>query len=258
MRRIALAALAGFLVAPHAAFAQMRPRAVTTRDTRPLVRMSVNGIHQSATESFAHAITTPLFVPDPEPSTIATTYDVPEKGGFDAGVAVRVWRALTLGGTVTRIRSDADAPITIRVPYPFLFDQHREATGTAPGLERDELALHGQVGVLLPVTPRLHVLAAAGPTFVRVRQDIVSNASISYEYPYDAAVFRSSVASSQEDSALGFNAGVDVSFMFTRTVGAGGILRYSRTTIDSDAVEGLSYGAGGLHVGAGIRINLRM
>jgi hypothetical protein len=254
MRRIAIALLVGCLIAPHSGLAQTRPSVVAARDSRPLVRFSVNGIRQSATQSFTHALTTRLFVPDPESSTIETSYDVPEKGGFDAGVAVRVWRALTIGATVTRIRSDADAAVTIRVPYPFLFEQYREATGTAPDLERDELALHGQIGVLLPVTPRLHVLAAVGPTFVRVRQEIVSNVSITYDYPYDAALFRSSVANAQDDSAVGFNAGVDVSFMFSPRVGAGGILRYSRTTIGSDAVEGLSHRAGGLHVGGGIRV----
>jgi hypothetical protein len=255
MRRIAVAALGALVLAPQVATAQTRPPAVVVRDSRPLVRVAVNGIYQSATEPFSQTLTSTLFVSDPEPGTIDTAYDVPERAGFDAGVEFRVWRALTVGATVTRIRSDADAPITIRVPYPFQFEQHREASGTAPGLERDELALHAHVGVLLPVTRRLHVLAATGPTFMRVRQDVVSNASITYEYPYDEAVFRSAGLTKEDDSAVGFNAGVDVSFMFTRTVGAGAVLRYSRTTIDSDAaVGGLSYKAGGLHVGGGIRV----
>jgi hypothetical protein len=55
---------------------------------------------------------------------------------------------------------------------------------------------------------------------------------------------------------FGFNAGIDVRWMFTRNIGAGALARFSRATIELNAAEGrtVAVDAGGTHVGVGLRV----
>jgi len=75
-------------------------------------------------------------------------------------------------------------------------------------------------------------------------------------YPYDTAAFGGAVTKSTKASAAGFNAGIDVTWLFAESVGIGGIVRYTRADVDLAAVEGrsITMKAGGLQGGVGIRV----
>ena len=53
------------------------------------------------------------------------------------------------------------------------------------------------------------------------------------------------------ESAIGFNVGADVWIYFTRWIGVGGAIRFTRVIVDLDAVE---VEAGGLLTSAGLRV----
>ena len=71
-----------------------------------------------------------------------------------------------------------------------------------------------------------------------------------------AAAFGGAVTKSTKGSAAGFNAGIDVTWLFAESVGIGGIVRYTRADVDLKAVEGrsLTMKAGGLQGAVGIRV----
>ena len=60
--------------------------------------------------------------------------------------------------------------------------------------------------------------------------------------------------SSESESGIGFNVGVDVGYYFSPAVGVGGMARFTRGTVDFGAVEGSSATVGGLMVGGGLRV----
>ena len=55
---------------------------------------------------------------------------------------------------------------------------------------------------------------------------------------------------------MGFHGGVDVTWMFSRTAGLGGLVRYTRADLDLNVAEGrtLAVKAGGIQGGVGIRL----
>jgi len=75
-------------------------------------------------------------------------------------------------------------------------------------------------------------------------------------YPYDTATFAAAPIDSQSTSALGFNAGVDVTVRFSRYAGVGAFVRFSRASMDLTAADGaaVAVNAGGVQTGAGLRL----
>jgi hypothetical protein len=75
-------------------------------------------------------------------------------------------------------------------------------------------------------------------------------------YPYDTATFVSGTTTEQSKTQLGFNAGVDVTFGLSKHVGVGGIVRYSRASLEFPMASGpeVAARAGGLQVGGGLRV----
>jgi hypothetical protein len=103
---------------------------------------------------------------------------------------------------------------------------------------------------VLPVRA-LDVRAIGGPTFCQLTQDFISAMTVSETYPFDTATFASATTTRASKTAVGFNAGVDISHPLSRLVRVGALIRYSRTDVnfDQQAVK-----AGGVEAGGGVRI----
>ena len=101
----------------------------------------------------------------------------------------------------------------------------------------------------------MRIVLSAGPSFFTVEQDLVTDVTINETYPFDAAEFGSAQKERKNASATSFNVGADVLWMLTRSVGVGGVVRFSRASIDLDAPgdRTISVDAGGPYVGGGIR-----
>jgi hypothetical protein len=171
------------------------------------------------------------------------------------GVGLRVWRQLGAGVAFSSARRDGSARIDARIPHPFHFDQRREIRGEAPSLTRAETGAHLQVLYVVPSQGRIRLVLAAGPSRFTVEQDVVSAVRFSEEYPFDEAAFERADTLSRKASAMGFNVGADVAYMFTRALGVAGTARYTRATVDLARPDGgrLSVDAGGMQGGVGLR-----
>lgn len=219
---------------------------------QPRIHVSVNGGYQATSNDFRQNTT---FTEHLEQGSFDTAYPVKSGPQFDVGGGVRVWRNLAVGATVSRYSKDGTADVTAQIPHPFFFGRNRSIQGAA-GAAREELAAHVQAAWLVPVTNRVDIALMGGPSWFNVKQGIVSGVDYRDSYPFDSATFAAASVERQSKSALGFNAGVDLAVRFSRYVGVGGFVRFSRASVEFPAPDGAGVEAvaGGAQTGAGLRL----
>lgn len=215
--------------------------------------ISVSGGAQAAASGVADHFTFPKNV---ETETIDVTYPMKPWVVVDVGAGYRVWRNLGLGVAVSRATGNGTADVSASVPHPFFFNQPRTVTGTESGIAHAETGVHLQFQYLVPSTGHLQVVLAAGPSWVTVDHEVVTDITIAESYPYDTATFAGAVTRLSKRSAAGFNAGVDLAWMFARNLGVGGMVRYTRADLDLSVADGRALGmkAGGVQGGIGVRV----
>lgn len=243
MRNVVLSAL---LVAATAG-----PAAAQVSD--PRVFASVNATVRPAPEGLSDSFT---FEAELETATVDVDYAFRQATMVDGGVTVRLWKRLGIGVAASNYSRDASAAVEAQIPHPFFFEQPRAIAGDATDLSRTETAVHVQLAYVLPIGGRWRVLLGAGPSRIQLEQEIVTVVHYEEAFPFDTATFRSTTSRAFKGSGIGFNATADVSFMFTRLLGIGGMARYSRATVDLDGPDNrrISQDAGGFQAGGGIRM----
>jgi hypothetical protein len=216
---------------------------------QPRIHVSGNGGYQATSNDFRQRTT---FTEHFEEGSFDTAYPVKSGPQFDVGGWVRAWKNLALGATVSRFRKSGTADVTAQIPHPFFFAQNRQIQGST-GVDRSELAAHVQATWLVPVTNRVDVALMGGPSWFNVEQGIVSRVNYRDSYPYDSATFAAASIERQSKSALGFNAGVDLTVRFSRYAGVGGFVRFSRASVELNGAAD-SINTGGAQMGSGLRL----
>jgi opacity protein-like surface antigen len=217
------------------------------------VFVNVNGNYQATSTDFQDNVTFQQYAED---GSIDTDYEVKAAPVFDISGGAKVWRNLAVGIGVSRFSKSNAAVVTASIPHPFFFNRAREISGDSPALRRQETAVHVQAIYMVPVGERLEVSVFGGPSFFTVKQDLVTTVEYSESYPYDTATFTAADIEQQSESKVGFNTGVDVAYMFHPNVGVGGLVRFSRASVDFASPDGetVSVDAGGAQIGAGVRL----
>lgn len=200
-----------------------------------------------------------------EPSALAAAYGRPSRGAdFDFGggrMFTSVFgAAVSISGTT---HGDDTAGLAISIPHPDFFDASgTDASVTEPALRRGEGALHLQlVAMPLPAGGPVQLRLFGGPSYFRVKQDLVADMRfLQFATPFS----RSNVVTIDawdseevEGSAWGFHAGADVGYFFSRVVGVGGMIRFSRATValfDPLSGQDVEFKAGGVQAGGGLRL----
>lgn len=215
--------------------------------------VSANGAYQGTSTEFTNQITFPL---NAETADLDAGFDVGAGPAIDINGGVRLWKGLTVGVGVTSFRDAGSARVSARLPHPFFFNRPREVGGDTGGFKRRERAVHVQAGWMIPAGRRASVLLFAGPSFFTVKQDLVQSVQFTESYPYDAASFTGVIKERDKQSEVGYHAGADVTVLIARGFGIGGVIRYSRATVNVQAVENqaVSIELGGLHAGVGVRV----
>jgi hypothetical protein len=217
------------------------------------VVISVNGGVQSSARTFDDRITRPLYL---EEATFDIDYATESELFFDGGAIVRLWGNLGAGVAVSRYTDDTAATVEGNLPHPFHFNQPRSIEGETPELRRRETATHLQVAWMAAPTERVRFVVSGGPSWIQAEQGVVTEVRYTEAFPFDEATFSSVDRVIEKETAVGFNVGVDVIWAFSRNVGVGGLLRFSRATANIAPAEGRSIELelGGLQAGGGIRI----
>lgn len=204
---------------------------------------------------------------DDEDATFGGNYNLPTGFLFDFGAGVMITPMFGVGASFSRSAHKDVVDLDVDIPHPLFFDAH--ASDTAPtdeDLERSENALHIQASFVPVNSDTLRVRIFGGPSFFRVRQDVVND--IFYDQTFGGSPNLNTVEITSfdsvevEESGWGFNVGADVSTFFTDVVGVGGFARYSRANIDIENALATTIGfddtveikAGGFVIGAGLRL----
>jgi hypothetical protein len=215
------------------------------------VRVSINVGGQLASTTFSSTATKPLYA---ENATITTGYKVPSGLSVDGGLLYRVKGNFGIGAALSTFARKSDASVTGSIPHPFFLNTPRTITGTTSA-QRTETAVHIQAAYVV-VSNKWDVAITVGPSIFMVNQDLVADATYSDVYPYDTATFQGAVITRASATKVGFNAGVDVAYRVSRSVGIGGLLRFSRATVDlllAGSASSVSVDAGGPQVAGGVR-----
>jgi hypothetical protein len=227
-----------------------QPRGAASRPNSVTISIS-GGVQQAASDVTDHV----SFSKNLETETIDVKYPMKPWTLVDIGAGFRVWKNLAFGAAFSRSSGSGDADVTASVPHPFFFNQPRTVSGTENGIQHAENGVHLQVQYLVPVSSSVRVVVGAGPSWLSVEHEIVTDLTVSESYPYDTAAFGGAVTKTTKASAAGFNAGIDVTWMFARSIGLGGLVRYTRADVDLEPATDrtLTLKAGGVQGGVGIR-----
>lgn len=216
--------------------------------------ISVNGGYQPGTQRFGDRQGFSLYGED---GRFDTRYRVNRSGGlFDLSGGVRVWRRLAVGVGFSRASSKQSAELTASVPHPLFFSRPRSAVSQVGDLTHTETAVHIQALWTVPVTRRIAVALALGPSVFNVRQDVATDMTTQeVGAPFDQARIASVSTTTRRKTAAGGHIGLDITMMVTRQLGGGLFLRYAGASAKVDlASERVALKAGGFQTGLGLRV----
>jgi hypothetical protein len=194
-----------------------------------------------------------------EDASLAVAQSTDSGAFFDIGAGARVWRNVSAGFAFHQGSSTSDAAVSGQIPHPVVFNRNRSVALTATDLERTERALHLQFGYMFVVNDRLDINVFAGPSFFKVRQEVVSSIDVTEQGGDFSRVDASAAVAERSDTPVGGNIGADVSYLFYRTdsvrVGAGFFVRYASAKADIQVLQNtVESDLGGAQIGFGARI----
>jgi hypothetical protein len=229
---------------------------VTSAGAQPRFRIAVNGGQQVTSMSFSEEQTFDQYF---EQGSFKFERTIPKRVFYDGGVAIRLWRSLHAGLSVSFIDDKGAAAVTSQVPHPLFFNQTRTATGEVQNVRRREIGEHIQASWTMPAAGGLELTFFGGPTIFITEQILMTKLEVALDkevFPFDTLSFPGAATETLKENAIGYNAGVDLSWRFSRTMGLGVLIRYSNAKKDFTPTGGKSVEieTGGLHAGGGVRL----
>lgn len=187
-----------------------------------------------------------------ETGSLTTTQDVGGGAFFDVSGGYKVWRNLAVGVGFSRVSSEADVTVQASVPDPVVFDRPRSASASVSGAQYSEVAVHLSGTWMMPVTDKVDVGFAFGPTIFLVSQDLPS-ALTAGDIGEPGPTIRQVSLTSVDNTTVGVHFGLDATYLVTPRIGAGVLIRYSVGSADLDgATDSLT--VGGFQIGGGVRV----
>lgn len=249
MQRLLLSAATIILLLPPSASAQW-----ATWNKRVLV--GINAAAQLTSSRFDDAFEFDHpFGGQRERARVTSRYEIPKGAVFDGSAVVRLAGGFGAGVAVTIASATNDLEVRGRVPHPFFFDRFRDVEGSVAA-RHAETGIHLLAAYVVPLTPRLHLAVSGGPSRFEVEQRVAERVTVSESYPFDTAEFADAPLETVKAGVWGFNVGADVGWMFTRNLGAGGMIRYARANVSLSPTgrEAFDVDVGGMFAGGGLRV----
>lgn len=176
----------------------------------------------------------------------------------DVGGSLRLWRGLMAGGGYSASKTLDATVVTGSVPHPINQNNPRVIEARSLQSQHRLQVAHVFGAWRFPVLDKLDVAAFGGASFFNLTQGVVTNVTaVEAGGPPFAAVKIDQLQRGQHGrNAVGGHVGVDVTYMATRFVGVGLLLRYTDGIVVLPAAKtgNLSLAVGGLEVGGGVRI----
>jgi hypothetical protein len=239
-----------------------RPPPIPVRYRRPpqdRFRISLDVGVQATERIFESNQTFPLYL---ETGTFKFDQTIRKPIIFGGGLAVRVYRRLYAGLAISVLNKTGTGTVTAQVPHPVLFNQMRTMTGEVENVTRFETGEHFQVAWTMPAAYKLEFTVFGGPSLFITEQTYVSELALGLDrevYPFDTFPFEGVGTDTFKGNIIGYNAGVDLTWRFSKHAGAAMLIRYSGGNKQFTPPGGQQFKveAGGLHAMGGLRIILQ-
>lgn len=186
----------------------------------------------------------------------------PGEGGkpvVEPAAGLRLFKNVGIGGAYSQRMVAETLTVKAVIPHPTRFNQPRLASKAAP-FERQETAVHAHVLYMMPVTPRLDVAVMAGPSVVRVQQQMLKGVEVAEgDAPFTTVALGNVDVLTRDVWTIGAHAAADVTYFLTPLVGVGVTARYvvgTAATLTGDGTP-IDLKVGGLQVAWGARLRLR-
>jgi hypothetical protein len=230
------------------------PRTPKKGDWIDVGYFSVNGFYEAGASAFTQTQSWSSFA---EPATVSVEYPAKNAGGFEVEGGFRVWRNMAAAIAVTVDNRSTATAVTGSLPNPLYLNRPIALSGGFDA-SNSQVGIHLQVAWVVPMPPKMQLMVFGGPSIFAVTQTILQpqGVALSSSYPYESGSISSAGTTDASKTAIGFNAGADVSYFFTRSIGVGGLVRFARAPV-SFPVTGqpsVEMNAGGVQVGAGLRV----
>jgi len=247
LMRVAL--LGALLALPGPLRAQEGP-APAARESR--FRLILNGAFDLGSLDFTDSRSFELFV---ESARLDSHYEVSAGTGFDGGLEFAITPIIGVMASVSVTERDAEADIAASLPHPLFFAQPRSVSGRLSGLSYKERSVHVSL-TIGGSAGKLEFIGFGGVTFFKVEAELVQNIEFDQIYPFDTVALTGTSRVGTEDSPVGFHVGGRIDLRFSRHVGVGAQLRFSRATAELSIPEAASVevDAGGAQAAVGIRL----
>ena len=260
--------ITALLLSPGTSQAQVVARVVrppTPEQSRIFIDVNVSG--QSNSTSGSREFTS-RFVRFAEVGSVVANYPAPESGLsplVDVAGTFMLKRFLGVGAGYNRVTYEDDVGLSATIPHPTYFAAPgSNSSDTGRALERAEGTANVFMTLLLVRTNQLHVRVLGGPSFFSYSADMVQD--VSYQQaaapslPQNSITIDGFTSASAQGSAVGFHAGADVAYFFSKLFGLAGGVRFSDgvVTLDKEPLSGISQQVrvGGTVVFVGARVRL--
>ena len=128
-----------------------------------------------------------------------------------------------------------EGAVTVAAPHPLFVDRPRSVSTDLTDLKHQEDLFHFQALLILPLNDRIQLQFFGGPTAMTVKQaSVIGATTVEVGPPYSAVTLESVAVRQLTKTALGFNVGLDLAYMFRERYGAGLFVQYTGGSIDFD------------------------
>jgi hypothetical protein len=182
-----------------------------------------------------------------ETATLTTAQENGKGAVVDIAGGYRFRPNLAAAIGFSNFSNTSDGGVVVTVPDPLITDRPVTVNTSVTDLKHSERGIHLQAVWFMPITNQIDVALSAGPSIIRVSQDLVGSVTI----PAGTQAVTPNV-STEKKTAIGVNVGFDGSYLFTRNFGAGVFIRYAGAKVDLPSVSDLR--VGGLQAGVGARV----
>jgi hypothetical protein len=261
--RVVMGGLCLLAMCPDLVEAQIRrPPPIPVRYRRPpqdRFRISLDVGLQAIDPVFESNQTFPLYL---ETGSFKFERAIQKPPIFGGGLAVRVHRRIYAGMGISVLSNTSTGTVTAQVPHPLLFNHMRTTTGDVQNITRFETGAHFQAAWTVPAAYKLEFTFFGGPSLFVTQQTYVSELAVGLDretYPFDEFPFAGAATETFKENILGYNAGADLTWRFSKNVGAALLIRYAGGNKQFTPPGGTAFKVvpGGLHAMGGLRIILQ-
>ncbi len=216
---------------------------------------SIGGFYETGVSDFTQTQQWASFA---ETATVGIVFPATGAAGFDVEGGYRLWRNMAVGLGLTAVSRSTTATVSGSLPNPIYLNRPVAISGSVDS-SNSQLGIHLQAAWVIPMSPRMNLMLFGGPSIFSVKQTIVEpeGVTLSSGYPFDSGTVTAATTEASK-TAFGFGAGADVGYFFSKSMGVGGMVRYTWAPV-SFPVSGqpsVEMHAGGFQVGAGLRVRI--